>query len=155
LLVEALYTRGSKPSRITGSGEAKKAAGGQNSYEFSAENVKEPSKQESIISTLLSIHCTDDSEEESQPMYIHAPKSSLSQHMSPSLPLCHHKHLHQVVFINHALSTGESRTIFHQQVMLVLHMLAFYLRNTTLASSSRLWNKTARSKQAYQRDAGI
>ena len=80
-------------SRVTGSEEAKKAAEGHNSYEFSAEKVKEPSKQESIISTLFSIHCTDDSEEESQPMYIHALKSSLNEHMSPSLPLCHHKHL--------------------------------------------------------------
>jgi hypothetical protein len=63
--------------------------------------------------------------------------------------------MHQVVFINHAVSPGESRTIIHQQFILVLHVLAFYLRITTLASSSRLWNKMARSKQAYQRDAGI
>jgi hypothetical protein len=39
------YVRGSKPSRVTGSGEAKKAAGGQHSYEISAEKVKVPSKQ--------------------------------------------------------------------------------------------------------------
>jgi hypothetical protein len=80
-------------SRVTGSEEAKKAAEGQNSYEISAEKGKKrESKQKGIMSTLLSIHCIDDSEE-SQPMYIHALKSSLNEHMSPSLPLCHHKHL--------------------------------------------------------------
>ena len=40
---------------------------------------KRASKQESVMITLLSIYCTDDSEEESQPMYIPASRSSLNE----------------------------------------------------------------------------
>jgi hypothetical protein len=68
----------------------------------------------------------------------------------------YHAHrLHNQQSISHACS--HPTPISHQQVVLVLHVLAFHLSITALASSSVLRNKNGSKagKQAYQRDAGI